>query len=264
MSHKNLEPKIFLSKLQETLSRNKIDYEAYVDEFGQVEACEKRRRKIEFTFEDHLKGLILSLLSNQRPWKKVAENINEIHKIFFEYKLEKVKGASPDQFTEKIQAIGCGNRAIKKQMESLSYNIDILLEIKKRYGSLDKFVSSDTPKNIAIILGGKGEFKLKQIGITLAFEYLRNVGVDAIKPDLHIMRILSNKRLHYLSSNSETEADQMEAVDVLEGVAKEINCSATYLDNLLWILCADGYGEICSSEPKCEVCELSNNCNYPK
>jgi hypothetical protein len=259
-----VEPNAFLSKLQETLSNNKFDYSSFIDELGQVKACEKRRNKIEFTFEDHLQGLILSLLSNQRPWKKIAENINAIRKIFFKYKPEKVKGTNPDYFIEKIQSIGCGNRAIKKQMESLSYNIDVLFKIKTRHGTLDEFVTSDTPENLSKELGEKGDFKLKQIGIPLAFEYLKNVGIEAIKPDVQIMRVLSKKRLGCLSDDLSEKEAQIEAVRILEGIAKKINCSVTYLDNILWLFCANGYGEICSSEPKCDVCELSDNCNYPK
>jgi hypothetical protein len=210
-----------------------------------------------------LEGLILSLLSNQRPWKKIAENINEIRGIFFQYQPEKIKCVTPDQFIKEIQSIGCGNRAIKKQIESLSFNIDILLKIEKRYGSLDKFVTSEPPKNIATQLGEKGEFKLRQIGLPLAFEYLRNVGIEAIKPDLHIMRVLSQKRLQFLPNGLSKKEEMLEAVTILETIARKSNCSVTYLDNILWLFCADGYGEICTNEPKCGVCELRENCNLP-
>ena len=256
-----LKPNVLLLKLEESLSNNKFDYKTYIDELGQVEACKKRLNGFVFSFEEHLRGLIYSLLSNQRPWKKIAENAKSIDKIFFNFDPKKIKETNPDHFIEKIKIIGCGNRAIKKQMESLCYNIDIFLKIEAENDSLDKFVTSATPKEIAIKLGGKGEYKLKQIGIPLASEYLKNVGIEAIKPDLQIMRILSKKRLGYLPGNSETQADKMEAVNKLEEIAKEIGCGATYLDNILWLFCADGYGEICTSNPKCDVCKLSDNCN---
>ncbi|MBC8286896.1 MAG: hypothetical protein H8E42_05410 [Nitrospinae bacterium] len=74
---------------------------------------------------------------------------------------------------------------------------------------------------MSVKIGEKGSYKLKQIGIPLALEYLKNI-------------------------------------------AKEINCSITYLDNILWLFCADGYGEIFGSKPNCNVCELTSDCSYEK
>lgn len=71
-------------------------------------------------------------------------------------------------------------------MKVLSYNIDVLATIQRTYGSLDSFVTSDTPYNIAEKLSKKGSrYKLKQVGYALALEYLKNVGIPAIKPDVH-------------------------------------------------------------------------------
>ena len=83
-------------------------------------------------------------------------------------------------------------------MLSLHENIRTFEKIEKEYGSFDSFVLSDTINNIAIQLStSNSRYKLKQIGFALALEYLRNVGLDVGKPDLHIRRILSIKRLGY-------------------------------------------------------------------
>ncbi|MDD3224501.1 MAG: hypothetical protein PHX70_07335 [Clostridium sp.] len=136
------------------------------------------------------------MFSNQRPWGPIAENIQKIDNIFFCYDKNKILSTDKKFFIEKLTEIKCGNRAIVKQMNSLNYNIEIFEKIENQYGSIDIFITSDDPSNIAKKLGNLGEYKLKQIGYTLALEYLRNVGISAIKPDIHIRRILSKNRLN--------------------------------------------------------------------
>ena len=52
------------------------------------------------------------------------------------------------------------------------------------------------------------------------------VGIDAIKPDTHIIRILSKDRLAYSESTPSPEA----AVKILEDISKETGLSLSYLD----------------------------------
>jgi hypothetical protein len=101
---------------------------------------------------------------------------------------------------------------------------------------------------------------LKQIGFALALEYLRNVGVDAIKPDIKFLKILSNDRLGYLKNNADSE----EAIATIEKISNKTGCSQSYIDALLWEFCADGYGDICNNNPKCYICKLSDHCKYKK
>lgn len=82
--------------------------------------------------------------------------------------------------------INCGNRVIRQQMESLCYNIDVLLNIQKDYNTLDNFVTSDEPHVIARVMGKEGKYKLRYIGFTLALSYLREIGIKTVKPDVHL------------------------------------------------------------------------------
>lgn len=61
------DPKIILELLKETLTENSVDFERIVEDLGQVSAARKRSDGYSFTFKDHIKGLISSMLSNQRP-----------------------------------------------------------------------------------------------------------------------------------------------------------------------------------------------------
>jgi hypothetical protein len=74
--------KLLLERLQQTLTDVGLDYKRIVDEFGQVRASEQRAQGKTFKLVDHIRGLILSLLSNQRPWGPIARNIDHIAGTF--------------------------------------------------------------------------------------------------------------------------------------------------------------------------------------
>ncbi|MDQ0340913.1 endonuclease III [Caldalkalibacillus uzonensis] len=248
-----------IEEIKNTMTNNGHDYEASIKSFGQVEACIQRDQGYQFTFKDHLRGLILAMLSNQRPWGPIDRNMNRIENIFFHFDADKLLQADKHLLAEKLKKIKCGNRAIVKQMESLNDNIGVLRQIEKDSGSIDRFVTSDTPHRIAEELGKGNKYKLKQVGYTLALEYLRNVGIKAIKPDVHIRRIISAERLgwcdHYPSES--------EAVRILEHVSKQTGIHISYLDNLLWLFGAVDYANICNAQPRCHVCTLRNRyCRY--
>lgn len=245
--------------IESTLEKNNINYLGYINQFGQVQAVKDRKNGKVFTFNEHIRGLILAKLSSQRPWKQIADNLVNIQKIFFDYDPEQIQIIDHQYFIDSLKAIQCGNRNINKQMAVLSENISTMRNITQKYESMEKFVTSDDPVSIAIQFAYQGPTKLKQIGIALALEYLKNVGIDACKPDLHLRRILSKERLNYIDSFTDNE----QISEIVSELAYEANVSAIYLDNLLWLLCAENYGNICRKIPQCQLCGLSVYCNYP-
>ena len=252
--------RLLLEKLQQTLTAVGLDYKGIVDDFGQVRASEQRAHGKTFEFADHVRGLILSLLSNQRSWGPIARNLHHIAGIFFDYNPDAIKSADPSQLTQQILAIKCGNRQIAKQMLALGGNIVAFEKIIHVHGSLDRFVVSADPHVIARRLSSPGEYKLGQVGYALAMEYLRNVGLRASKPDLHICRAIGRRCLALVDAD---EPSGEMAYPVMGQVADEAGVNATYLDNLLWMLCAKDYGNVCGATPRCAVCLLRDMCNYP-
>lgn len=251
------DPKIILKNLKSTLYRNHVDFEGIIDSLGQVEAVKKRENKQHFTFKDHLKGLILSLLSNQRPWKPIMENLDKIDEIFFHYDPSKLEKVDPNVLVEQITAIKCGNRKIKIQMETLSDNIQQLKYMEEKCGSLDEFVTHKSLEEVQkSISDPNSEYKLKQVGPALAMEYLKNVGISSMKPDTHLIRICGPDRLNIIPLE-----DTEEQIKVFQEFVDKAGVSATYFDNLVWIFGADSFGEICTKEPKCAVCDLGEYCN---
>jgi endonuclease III len=257
-SMQHIRPDQLLRLLQDSLTAQQVDYERVIERFGQVRTSDDRARGKEFAFRDHVRGLVLSLLSNQRPWRRIEENLERIECIFFGYDPVKIKKADPSQIEKSLRKIQCGNRSIHKQMAELGENIDTFEKMAGDYGSLDKFVTSAPADQIARKLS-RGRYKLKQIGFTLALEYLRNVGIRAPKSDTHVKRFISGARLRFVKG----DPDPYQAYSIMVRLADEAGVNRTYLDNLLWLFCARDYGNICGAAPRCGACLLRCYCAYP-
>jgi hypothetical protein len=254
-----VQPSQLVYLLQLSLAAQQVDYERVIERFGQVRASEDRAGGRTFDLRDHVRGLVLSLLSNQRPWRRIEEKLEQIEGIFFGYDPGKIKKADPNQIEQGLRAIKCGNRSIHKQITNLRKNIEILEKIAEDYGSLDTFVTSACADQIARQLSA-GQYKLKQVGFTLALEYLRNVGIRAPKSDLHVIRVIGGARLGFVNG----DPDAYEAYNVMARLADEAAVNRTYFDNLIWLFCAKDYGNICGAAPRCSVCRLRDCCTYPE
>jgi endonuclease III len=240
-----------LDEIKATLNKEGFDYQKWIDDFGQVRALEQRQEGNVFTLREHVRGLLLSQLSNNRPWGPIAANLDRIGQIFCNYDPESLKRADPVQLADQIKSIRCGNRAIAKQMQCLRKNIETF----ERIADIDRYVTSAAPEVIAREFAS-GKHKLGQIGFPLAMEYLRNVGIDTVKPDLHICRIIGPERLGLCDKTPSPE----QAHTILMALAVQSQHSAMYIDNLLWLFAAQDYAAICTARPRCNVC-LVSRCN---
>ena len=254
-------PKELIKKLKLTMTEAGVDYDKIITELGQVTASEKRLRGEEFTLNDHTRALIFAQLSNQRPWGPIASNSEKIKSIFYDFDAEELLGANPKELQQNLTKIRCGNRSIGKQLEYLGCNISQFKKIIQDFGSLDKFTTSKTGEEIAKQLSDyKSKYKLKQVGFALAMEYLKNVGIRGVKPDVHILRICGNERLSIFSDSLSPKEITLK----FNEFAKSTEENVTYLDNLFWIFGAKDYANICSAKPKCFKCYLRENCNLEK
>lgn len=210
-----------------------------------------------FTFSEHLKGLIYSQLTNQTKWVNIVPHLYEIDELFLMYDKQKILNQPASYFYNGIFKLKCGNIATVKQMESLSYNIKMLEWIEKEHGNIDNYINNNSAMSVVYDLSA-GKYKLKYVGNALAWEYLRNIGVDGAKPDTHLKRILGYGRLGYSKQIVASDKDVAESVS---RIAANNNVLEVEIDALLWNFCADGYGAICQAVPKCYGCSLKGYCN---
>ena len=218
----------------------------------------KRERGEEYTLSEHLDAMVFSLLSNQRKWKPIEDNADRIREIFHNFDaawLVATATERPQTIIDELTKIKCGNRQIKKQIAALPENVRTLQRIAEEHGGIDAYYNKTQARDAVRELSA-GKYKLKQMGVPLVSEYLRNVGVDLAKPDVHVMRLLY--RLGYTRHPAKTD----EALDVCEKIAKAYGMRQIDVDAILWGYCADGRLKICTADPNCKECRVCPCANY--
>ncbi len=217
----------------------------------------ERKNGHHFSFEEHVEAMVLSLLSANRPWAQIAVNKENLRIIFHGYNPTYICETDPQVFIDAIKRIGCGNRAIVRQMQSLAYNVELFQRINEIIGDIDNLAANNDPYKVACILSD-GYYKVKGFAMALALQYLRNVGVDTFKPDVHIRRILVR-----LGFTPWEDCTVREISDVMNKLSRQLSMPVTYVNEVIWCYGATGYGEICAKEPKCRMCKVEE-CPYRK
>jgi hypothetical protein len=202
--------------------------------------------------------LILAWLTGRRPWSRIGEHLDEIDRIFRGYDPRKLARLDAATVADRICKLHCGNRGIHAQLGALPWNLKQLKRIERDYGSLDDFVVSEPPIHVARLLSRPGSpYKLEQVGLPIALEYLRSVGIDLAKPTALVRHALGPDRLGLHEGGAHAKRDAFAAVDELAAGA---GISATELDSLLWMLCAPDQAAVCGAEPSCDRCRLAPAC----
>lgn len=239
---------IEFGQILETMNANNYDYGKDIV-LGPLK--ERKNGKI-YSISEHVEKIVFALLSNQRPWKPIADNRKNINDLFHDFDVNYIKSNDYQLFVNELLNLHCGNRQIRKQMQTLKENVETLEKIAVDYGGVDNYYNKTDIRELLKSLSS-GKYKLKQMGVPLVSEYLKNVGMDIVKPDVHVCRILT--RLGYSKSN---KVSYGEALDICSEIAKEYNLTNVEVDTILWQYCANNYFEICSDNPKCNKCLVKN------
>lgn len=120
----------------------------------------------------------------------------------------------------------------------------------------ESYVTSAPPEAIVRDLAA-GPHKLYGIGPALAWEYLRNVGIDGVKPDIHVCRFLGANRM---GESEQEQAGVSEAVAIVRKMSEQLHLPMVEIASILWSYCASHYGEICTATPHCDACVVRKFC----
>lgn len=209
-----------------------------------------------FSFREHLRGLLYAQLSAHTQWHRVAPKLPQVDDLFFQYDEQAILAREGSYFTEGLKQISCASQCTNRQMKHLGENIEKLRQMASEYGSLDAYVTSAPPEAIVRDLAA-GPHKLYGIGPALAWEYLRNVGIDGVKPDIHVCRFLGADRM---GESEQEQAAPDEAVAIVHKMSKQLHLPMVEIDSILWSYCASHYGEICTATPHCDACVVRGFC----
>lgn len=218
-----------------------------------------------FTLSEHIEAMLFSGLSSMRGWSAIALKRPALNKIFFNFDVGTLKAINPDDLSKAIKSINAGTFRINHQMRALKHNIETMEKIEEDHISIDDYYNSlccsgnIEDKIILVLQLSKKEYKIKEFGIPLVCEYIKGMGIDIVKPDRHVCRILM--RMGYVSTSLAKKDNRLylETIRVCDDIAKSYGITNAEVDTILWQYCADGYAEICSSMPNCKKCAAKSN-----
>lgn len=189
-------------------------------------------------------------------------NISNIDALFDNFSPKFIKAHDYMYFYDGLGRWGARGRLTKGQLKELHYNISVMENIILEYGSMDRFVEAYPIHELIDKLSNpKSEYKIKMMGEALACEYLRNVGVDCFKPDVHLKKMLGKERLCVINK---MEPDFSDLYFAMTKLKEETGLWMAQIDYILWAYCASGFGEVCTASPNCKGCVVKDYCGYIK
>jgi endonuclease III len=224
-------------------------------------------------------GLSKAVMSRQTDWDKVKEALPALKEALFDYDICKIAvltNADVDKiFEEKLK----GKTKIyllRRKLKECKNNAKVFQDIRKGHGSVWKFIENSLIKNeydgslkcyirpkddvlITYFTRTDGQFKLSGVRSTICREFFNNIGIDELKPDVHVIRVFGSigiKGMRSQDPKKAREEGKENNADVRQigiTMAETLGKPRKYVDSLLW-----NFGRsICKkTSPTCTSCKL--------
>ncbi len=187
-------------------------------------------------------------------WKKyeLLNNYFPDYKTVASYTKEKVDLMMNDK--EMIKNI--------KKINSTIKNARRFERLVEQYGSIHNYFESFKPNESAenlMMLKSSLQYNFSYLGEITVYHFMTEIGLNVIKPDRVLQRIFA--RLDLI-----TEREQLfESILIGRKFAEETGYPIRYIDVIFVVYGQIGKYGICFEEnPKCELCLLTDRCNYYK
>lgn len=144
----------------------------------------------------------------------------------------------------------------KRKMRDCIVNAGNIKKMSEKFGSFGEFLNKNQ-KTPTIL---KGELmKFGSIGPAVVLDYLKNIGMDFIKPDVHILRVFS--RLGLIDS----EVSFYPAINAAESFKLATAERLSVIDAVFWMYGSGGDGHLIKAmcrknNPLCNECPLTGFC----
>lgn len=66
-----------------------------------------------------------------------------------------------------------------------------------------------------------------------------------------------------MGKGNHSPASMREVYETVLRISKNTGLSMALIDSLVWNYCAEGYGEVCTANPKCTQCPIRAFCQEP-
>ncbi|MDD4062741.1 MAG: DNA-3-methyladenine glycosylase I [Candidatus Pacebacteria bacterium] len=202
----------------------------------------------------HVSGFKVSILRDR--W-------SDIRKAFSDYDVCRVS-----QYTDRDLEKMMNNPRIiknKNKLKACIENAKLIKEISNKYGSFGNYLNkySNNPEKLIKELINNFHY----MGKVSALNYLNMIGMDAVKPDVHVIRIMY--RLGLIDSDKGSPEDVEQSIEVANEIKNLTGEKLKVVDAIFWMYGGGGDNHvkkaICSKQkPLCCECPLTDYCDFFK
>ncbi len=223
----------------------------------QMPALERRESGGVWTDCEVFEALVLAVLTNSVDWSKIQRIRHDLKDCSCAFDPVAYANLNPHEVETRILP-WFKERKAGALTHRRSFNLFIeaagqLTAKVKDHGTIEAYIEAlyescgRQSVVLAVLLGSEKKHKLRGIGIPLAAEFLKSLGYDVAKPDRHICRAVGTfgwvefKSWPDRSGNKTPGPSEKEMVDVmrvLESLAASVGQRTVFVDNALWLLCA--------------------------
>lgn len=152
----------------------------------------------------------------------------------------------------------------KEKLKACVENAKKMRELSEQYGSFGEFLNQYKQDNL-IELRNRLTNDFIYMGNVVVLDYLKDVGIDIVKPDVHVARVFF--RLGFVSSEKQTMSNINRIIEIAEQIKQATSEKLAVIDAIFWMYGGGGDGHVkkavCDkSEPLCDECSLTNYCKY--
>lgn len=182
-----------------------------------------------------------------------------IKKAFDDFDIQKVAGYSQEKVAQLLNNPNIIRHS--RKVKAIVTNARKIIAFQEKHGSFANYLESiENP----LVLVQDPKKKLDFLGRETVWDFLKEIGYEAIKPDVHVRRILF--RLGLISSEKSSPRMTEEVFEVAREISKATNKRLGVIDGLLWFYGANKPQEIrkaiCGKRPLCSECYLTKYCKH--
>ncbi len=212
---------------------------------------ERRANGERFTIQDHVKGMVYSLLSSRRRWSAVAELIERekprdpFASVFENYDPDILQRADFGKIEQRLRAKRCPiKKPGRSNLSGAEAVINNIKAIQDNYEAVERVATMksgkaryDKARDLVDKLGRGGGHPFFWMREALVAQYFRNVGIDIPKPDTHLCRFFGEAPAKGMTKNAR-EATCAEVFNEVWRIHEETGLNPMEIDQYIWFHCS--------------------------